>query len=245
VLRPRLDDLPVIQRGSILPDRELLAQGALLLADKPDGKSSFWLVRLLRALSKVKKIGHAGTLDPFATGLVILLIGKNATRLQAEVMAGDKRYLARLRLGVESDSHDRTGSIVASHAGPLPDRQTFEKLLPDYRGEQQQIPPMFSAISVGGKRLYKLARKGETVVREPRPVMVHSLDLVTWDPPYVELDLRCAKGYYVRSLARDLGRALGCGALLEDLRRLESGSYSVENALSREGLEELFAVKGS
>ncbi len=235
----------MIQRGSILPDRELLAQGAILLADKPDGKSSFWLVRLLRALSKVKKIGHAGTLDPFATGLVILLIGKNATRLQDEVMGGDKRYRVRLRLGAESDSHDRTGSIVASHAGPLPDREAFEAALPDFRGEQQQIPPMFSAISIGGKRLYKLARKGETIVREPRPVLVHSLELLAWDPPYAELDLRCAKGYYVRSLARDLGRLLGCGALVEELRRLESGSYSVENAFSREGLEELFGVAES
>lgn len=210
-----------------------------MLADKPEGRSSFWLVRVLRALTGVKKVGHAGTLDPFATGLVVLLVGK-ATRLQQIVMDGDKRYLARLRLGVESDSHDRTGTIVTQHADALPTSAEIEALLPAFSGAQEQVPPMFSAISVGGRRLYKLARKGETIEREPRKVQVHGLNLLSWVPPFADIELHCAKGYYVRSLARDLGRALGCGALVEELRRTESGLYHVDQALDKPGLEALF-----
>jgi len=214
---------------------ERLAAGALLPLDKPSGPSSFAMVALLRRLAGVRKVGHAGTLDPFASGLLLLLTGP-ATRRQDELMGQDKRYHVTLRLGRVSDSHDRTGRPGPDHAGPLPGREVLEAALPAFRGEGEQVPPMFSAIHVGGKRLYQLARKGQTVERAPRPVVVHSLELAGWDPPLAELELHCGKGYYVRSLVRDLGRALGCGAWVEELRRTAIGEFQVEDAWRPEEL---------
>ena len=221
---------------------DTLAAGALLPLDKPSGPSSFAMVALLRRLSGVRKVGHAGTLDPFADGLLLLLTGP-ATRRQDQLMGGDKRYRVTLRLGRESDSHDRTGTPGPAHDGPLPGREALEAALPAFGGEGEQIPPMFSAIHVGGKRLYQLARQGRTVERAPRPVVVHSLELTGWAPPLAELELHCGKGYYVRSLVRDLGRVLGCGAWVEELRRTAIGDISVESAWRPEELRRELATR--
>jgi tRNA pseudouridine55 synthase len=229
-------DIPPIRLDRRAPlTAERLTAGALLPLDKPSGPSSFAMVALLRRLSGVRKVGHAGTLDPFASGLLLLLTGP-ATRRQDELMGQDKRYHVTLRLGRGSDSHDRTGAPGPAFEGPLPGREALEAALPAFRGAGEQIPPMFSALHVGGKRLYQLARKGQTVERTPRPVVVHTLELAGWDPPLVELELHCGKGYYVRSLARDLGRVLGCGAWVEELRRTAIGEFRVEDAWRSEEL---------
>jgi tRNA pseudouridine55 synthase len=240
VAMPELAPLPLLRLGQEWPGRDTFLSGCIVLVDKPIGPPSFPMVALLRRLCGVKKVGHAGTLDPFASGLLILLTG-GACRQQDRFMAGSKRYRALLRLGQESDSHDRTGQFAPPWEGDYPAREAMEALLPSYTGEIQQVPPMHSAIQVDGKRMYHLARKGKSVDLPPRSVLVHSLELLGWDPPFVELDLHCGKGFYVRSLARDLGRALGCGALVEELRRTGIGEFRVEEALDPTALKDLFA----
>jgi tRNA pseudouridine55 synthase len=209
------------------------AAGVLVLLDKPEGRSSFWLVRQLRRITGVRTIGHGGTLDPFATGLMALLVGKPATRLQDQVTVGDKGYRAVFRLGRISDSHDRTGCITdtCGDAAPPFDDAGLHEALERFRGPLQQVPPMHSAIRIDGQRLYKLARKGEVVERAPRAVTVHSLDIIAWNWPLLELQILCSKGTYIRSLARDLGEVLGCGAVVEELRRTSSGPYHLDQAL--------------
>lgn len=216
-------------------EREELAAGALLLLDKPDGPTSFGVVARVRRLTGVKKVGHAGTLDPFATGLLLVLVGK-ATRLQDGYLGADKGYRARLRLGASSDTHDRTGRVDES-GRPLPSREEIEAALAAFRGEIEQVPPMHSAIKIDGRRLYKAARRGETVERPPRAVRVDRLEILALDGPFLDLDIGCGKGTYVRSLARDLGEVLGCGALVEELRRTASGEHRVEDAIDLAELE--------
>ncbi|MFA7332335.1 MAG: tRNA pseudouridine(55) synthase TruB [Candidatus Delongbacteria bacterium] len=228
---------PALLDRQATPTPGILAAGCILLLDKPVGPTSFAMVAMLRRLSGIRRIGHAGTLDPFASGLLILLTAA-ATRWQDTVMGADKRYWMRLRLGAESDSHDRTGKLHDGPGGPLPSLAEIEAALPEFRGELEQIPPMHSAVSIDGKRLYRLAHKGLVVERPPRHVVAHELTLLGWDPPFLELDLHCGKGFYVRSLARDLGRRLGCGALVEELRRTRIGGYEVARAWSVEELEE-------
>ncbi|MCA9783542.1 MAG: tRNA pseudouridine(55) synthase TruB [Calditrichaeota bacterium] len=215
--------------------------GALVLLDKPEGKSSFWLVRQLRRITGVRTIGHGGTLDPFATGLMVLLVGKSATRQQDRVMHGDKGYRALLRLGVTSDSHDRTGQIdVVCDAATAPfDTARLHEVLAGFRGPQLQVPPMFSAIKQGGERLYRKARRGEDVVRAPRAVTIHRLEVLSWNWPLLELDILCSKGTYIRSLASDLGRELGTGALVQELRRTSSGDFSLDQVLDLDTVERL------
>ena len=226
----------LLDRESPLPSPEALEQGCLILVDKPSGPGSFAMVTLLRRLTGIKRIGHAGTLDPFASGLMVLLVGQ-ACRWQDTVMGSDKRYVARLRLGAQSDSHDRTGKTAPPSEGALPGLEAIRAALPAYRGHIDQVPPMHSAVQINGKRLYLLARKGIEIERPARHVHVHELELLDWSPPFLDLDIHCGKGFYVRSLARDLGEALGCGALVEELRRTRIGGYSVERALDPGALE--------
>ncbi|MDP2361686.1 MAG: tRNA pseudouridine(55) synthase TruB [bacterium] len=234
----------LVDRGGAVPTPAQLAGGCLVLVDKPSGPSSFAMVSLLRRLSGIRRIGHAGTLDPFASGLLILLTGQ-ACRWQETVTGSDKRYRARLLLGRESDSHDRTGQLGGTWDGPLPSRGEIEALLPAFTGEIEQIPPMHSAVKIQGVRLYKLARRGQSVERPPRRVVVHALAVADWQAPWLDLDLHCGKGTYVRSLARDLGRALGCGALVQELRRTSIGGYEVERALDPAGLRALLGSGGT
>jgi tRNA pseudouridine55 synthase len=222
------------------------AAGVLVLLDKPEGKSSFWLVRQLRGITGVRTIGHGGTLDPFATGLMALLVGKAATRLQDQVMVGDKGYRALLRLGQTSDSHDRTGTLTVHSDSPQPpfDDQRLDQVLDGLRGPQQQVPPMHSAIQVGGQRLYTLARRGQVIERQARSVCIHRLVVLRWQWPWLELEILCSKGTYIRSLARDLGEQLGCGALVHELRRTASGPYRLEQALDLETVRRLAGPRG-
>lgn len=199
---------------------------------KPVGWTSFDVVKKIRSLTKIRKVGHAGTLDPFAEGVLILCFGA-ATKRVSELMKLEKEYLARLRLGVATDTLDLTGSVVAERRIPRLTPAAIKQQLPAFTGQISQIPPMYSALKVGGRRLYQLARAGQTVERKPRPVAVHTLELTDWRPPD-ELQLRvvCGKGTYIRVLAADLAEALGTVGHLIQLTRNRVGPYDQTRALT-------------
>ncbi len=201
----------------------------LLNLNKPSGPTSHDLVAAVRRGTRVKKVGHAGTLDPLATGVLVLCLGP-ATRLSEYVMRSRKVYRARVHFGVATDTYDAQGEVVA-RSDALPSRATVEAALAGFRGELMQVPPMYSAIKRGGRKLYELARAGEQVERPPRPVTVYRLELVDWQPPLATLEVECSPGTYIRSLAHDLGQALGCGAHLAALERRASGHFRVEDAV--------------
>jgi tRNA pseudouridine55 synthase len=204
------------------------AEGLLLL-DKPKGQTSFSLVSTLRRLCKVQKIGHAGTLDPLATGVMVMLIGRSYTRLSNQFLAQEKEYLAQLRLGISTDTFDAEGRQL-DFSDKIPTQQEIENALEKFQGTLMQTPPMFSAKKVQGKKLYNLARKGITIERAP--VQVHlKTELLVYDYPHLTLKITCSKGTYVRALAHDLGTLLGCFAHLADLRRTRSGNFSIEQCI--------------
>jgi len=199
--------------------------------NKPAGMTSHDVVALLRRELRLRKLGHAGTLDPMATGVLVLCVGP-ATRLSEYVMRSVKRYRAELLAGVSTDSYDAEGEIVARRdAGGLT-RAGVAAALGQFRGEITQLPPMYSAVRQDGRRLYELARAGQSVARRPRRVCVPELALVDWAPPRFTLELACSAGTYVRSLAQDLGEALGTGAHLVALTRTASGPFRLEDALT-------------
>jgi tRNA pseudouridine55 synthase len=201
----------------------------ILLVDKPAGMTSHDVVDVLRKSTGIRKIGHTGTLDPGATGLLIMCIGK-ATRLSEHLMGMDKTYEGTMRFGVVTSSYDMQGEVLEEHEVPeITDAQLEEAMKP-LTGDLMQVPPMVSAVKVGGQRLYKLARQGETVERPPRPVTVYEFSLLENDSPIVKFRVRCSSGTYVRSLCHDIGQHFGCGAALESLRRTRIGSHSIENA---------------
>ena len=204
--------------------------------DKPVGPTSFRLVQLVRRALGIKKTGHAGTLDPFASGLLIICAGRPATRVIEQLMGGEKVYEGALTLGVETDTLDREGRVVATHAVPELDADRVRSCLAGFVGEQLQMPPLYSALKHKGKPLYRYARQGVEIAREPRPVSIHDLQLLGMEKEVLKIRVRCGKGTYIRSLAADIGRALGCGAHLSELRRVRSGGFSVERAIDGEVL---------
>lgn len=206
----------------------------ILSIDKPLNLTSHDVVQTVRRLAGIRRVGHAGTLDPLATGVLVLAVGR-ATRLLEYVVALPKTYEARVRLGQVSNTYDGEGQIVEEHpvtAGGI----DIEAALERFRGTIEQIPPMHSALRKGGQRLYELARKGVEVEREAREVTVYELTLVQWEPPVATLRVVCSTGTYIRSLAHDLGQALGCGAYLAGLRRTAVGSFTVDEAASLDAL---------
>jgi tRNA pseudouridine55 synthase len=216
-----------------------LAFGILLL-DKPSGPTSHDVVMAVRRGTGEKQVGHAGTLDPLATGLLVICLGP-ATRLSDYLRDKDKRYRARVRLGQSTNTYDADGEITAE-TDNLPERATVEEALVKFRGPIQQRPPAFSAIKRGGKKAYELARAGEAVELEARPVEIHLLELLEWQPPEFTLDVFCSSGTYIRSLAHDLGQALGCGAHLTALRRTASGNFQVGEAVTLDELKKSFEI---
>jgi tRNA pseudouridine55 synthase len=217
-----------MRKRNFLPDPD-----GILLLDKPKEWTSHDLVAKVRNHFQLNKTGHGGTLDPNATGLVALLIGRG-TKLSAKVMGGDKTYEGEILLGVETDSQDTDGETVAEKD---PSGITREQLLAEMRtavGDQMQMPPMVSAIKKNGVPLYKLARKGQEIEREPRFIHVYSFALKSFEPPRLTFEVKCTKGTYVRTLAHDLGQRLGCGACLSELRRTQSGSFTIDQARSLE-----------
>ncbi|MBW1992321.1 MAG: tRNA pseudouridine(55) synthase TruB [Deltaproteobacteria bacterium] len=207
----------------------------LLLLDKPAGPTSFEVVRRVRRWLKVRKVGHLGTLDPFATGLLPLALGE-ATKLSPFLMEADKTYLAVVKLGEETDTQDLTGRVVAK-SDRLPEPREVIRAAARFVGEIEQTPPLYSAVHYQGQRLYKLARQGLAVAPPPRRVVIHCLEVQDIALPEVTLLVVCGKGTYIRTLAADLGRALGCGAHLKALRRLAVGPFRVEEALPLADLE--------
>ena len=209
-------------------------QGILLL-DKPRGMTSFSLVAILRRLLGVKKIGHAGTLDPFATGVMVMLIGRQYTRLSDQFLCNDKEYLAEIRLGIATDTYDCDG-VPQTTSEVIPIREELDRAVEQFQGLIDQIPPMFSAKKVKGKKLYELARKGCTIERQP--VQVHvEMTVLSYQYPYVQVLVKCSKGTYIRSLAHDLGALLQCGGHLVNLRRTRSGDFSIADCFDGEALK--------
>ena len=212
----------------------------ILLVDKPSGPTSHDVVQIVRRGTREKKVGHAGTLDPLATGLLVVCVGA-ATRLSDYMRDKNKHYRARVRLGQTTNTYDADGEIIAESAA-LPDRATAEAALPDFRGVIQQRPPAYSAIKRGGQKAYELARAGKVIEFEPRPVEIYALELLDWAPPEFTLDALCSAGTYIRSLAHDLGQRLGCGAHLTALRRLAAGNFTLDQAVTLHELEKAFAA---
>lgn len=210
------------------------AQG-ILLVNKPRGKTSFSLVASLRRRLGVKKIGHAGTLDPFATGVMVMLVGRDYTRLSDAFLCNDKEYIAQLRLGVSTDSYDCDGQITAE-SPIVPTSEEIASALNHFQGEIEQVPPMFSAKKVNGKKLYELARKGKTIERQPVKIKLET-QLLSYQYPHMEIQVSCSKGTYIRSIANDLGNMLGCGAHLSQLQRTRSGAYLIADCIDGEKLQ--------
>lgn len=209
----------------------------MLLVDKPQGCSSHDVVGRARRALGIRRVGHSGTLDPMATGLLVLAAGW-ATRLLRFTDSATKTYDAELTLGIETDTWDGEGEVVASAAVTASEARIREALA-GLVGEIRQVPPMYAAIKVGGEKLYDKARRGEEVSREARPVTIHAIDDVAVDGPRVRFTVTCSAGTYVRSIAHDVGAALGCGGHLSRLRRTRIGTLGVDDARSLEALDEV------
>ena len=198
----------------------------ILLVNKPQARTSFSLIRALRKLTGIKKIGHAGTLDPFATGVMVILIGRVYTRISSELLLQDKEYLATVSLGVTTDTYDCDGKVVAN-SKKIPTLEEIEQVILKFQGEIEQVPPMYSAKKVQGKKLYELARKGLTIERTPAKVQL-TTEILSYNYPNLSLRVACSKGTYIRSIAHEAGQLLGCGGHLSKLNRTRSGIFSLE-----------------
>lgn len=212
----------------------------ILNVDKPYGMTSMEVVRRVKRALQVKKgVGHGGTLDPMATGVIPVCIGQ-ATRVMEYLLRGSKEYTCQILMGVSTDTYDAMGEVVAERDSSHVTRQSIESALEAFRGEIEQVPPVYSALKRQGRRLYDLAREGVDVQLEPRPVVVHEINAVEWDPPIATVDIMCGKGFYVRSLANDLGNALGCGGHLKSLVRRRTGPFNLDDAVSlQEAVQEI------
>jgi len=222
------------------------ANGAVFLTDKPKGWSSFRMVGLIRKLTGIKKTGHAGTLDPMATGLLIVCTGR-ATKSISLIQADKKTYLAEIQLGASTESYDaETGTTAASDYSHVSEDMIQKALENSFSGTIQQFPPMYSAIQHKGERLYKLARKGIEIERKAREVCIYKTEILNWSPDTgkLKISVTCSKGTYIRSIAHDLGQKLGTHGYLSALRRTHSGDYSVEYALNAEQLTTNFQMYG-
>ncbi len=202
-----------------------------LIINKPVGPTSHDMVDRMRRITGIKKIGHAGTLDPFASGVLILAIGREATKRIQGLVKTDKEYIADLYLGTTTDTYDRTGSVLKTKEVTPPTEKEVRETLRDFQGEQKQIPPMYSAKKIKGKKLYELARQGKEVAREAVPITIHSLEILDYDFPGLKIKAKCSSGTYLRTLAYDIGEALGCGAYLQELQRTTVGDHKLERAI--------------
>ncbi|MGB9799488.1 MAG: tRNA pseudouridine(55) synthase TruB [Thermanaerothrix sp.] len=214
------------------------AISGVLVVDKPVGLTSHDVVQIIRKGTNIRRAGHTGTLDPRASGVLVVLIGP-AVRLSEYVSASDKRYQAVIRLGEATDTYDSEGRVVSTSPVNITEEQ-FVEALQQFVGEIEQVPPPYSAVKVQGRRAYEMAREGEEVDLQPRKIKVYSLELLEWAPPEAVIDIHCSSGTYIRSLANDLGRVLGCGAHLVGLRRTRSGRFTLRDAVPLRKLREAF-----
>ena len=209
----------------------------ILLLNKEPGFTSHDAVAKLRGILRFRRIGHAGTLDPMAQGLLVMLLGK-ATRASEYASGAEKEYIADFILGVETDTQDTTGNVLAEAPVDVTENQ-LQQALSSFEGGYDQVPPMYSAIQKDGVRLYDLARKGKEVERESRFIALPLLELLSFDPPRGKLRVRCSKGTYIRTLCHDLGQRLGCGVAMSALTRVQAGDFSLEDALTLGEVEQL------
>jgi tRNA pseudouridine55 synthase len=208
-----------------------VAPDGVLLVDKAEGMTSHDVVALLRRKLQVRKVGHCGTLDPMATGLLLITVGRG-TKVQDLLMSEDKEYVGTFVLGVTTDTQDRQGEVIQQRPVPALDETQIRAAFEKFRGDFYQLPPMVSAKKHGGVPLYKLARQGKVVEREPRLVHVYRYTIDRIGLPAIDFSVLCSKGFYVRTYAHDIGETLGCGAHLKSLRRTKSGRFDVANAIS-------------
>ena len=208
----------------------------IIVIDKPAGWTSHDVIAKCRGIFRERRIGHAGTLDPMATGVLPVFVGR-ATRAVEFAMDGDKTYLAQCRFGQSSDTQDSSGHILEEKHVNITSSDLDAALL-HFFGSQSQLPPMYSAIKINGQKLYDLARKGKEVARNPRPITIHRLELTAFDGQTASLLVQCSKGTYIRTLCHDLGRHLGCGALMSGLRRIAASGYEEAQAVTMEQLQQ-------
>ena len=209
----------------------------VIAIDKPEGFTSFDVVAKVRGMLHIRRVGHAGTLDPMATGVLPVFIGRG-TKACDILPVQDKRYTAALRLGITTDTQDITGTVLTERPAAVSEA-AFREAVNSFVGEQLQLPPMYSAVKVDGKKLYEIARQGGTIERTPRPVTFYSIEILRFDGREAVLDVRCSKGSYIRTLAHDIGEKLGCGAVLTALRRTEAAGFTPEDCITLESLAAL------
>ena len=221
---------PSVGGGSVIGKPLVTVESGVLVIDKPQGWTSHDVVAHVKRKLKAKKVGHLGTLDPLATGVLVLVIN-GATKYSSQLDTGAKEYLTVAKLGEETDTYDREGKVVASSDIAAVTDGAVMSALETFRGRIRQVPPMYSAIKSGGTPLYKLARRGVTIEREAREIEVYSLEVLRIEIPAVEFKVLCSRGTYLRSICHDLGKLLGTGAHLQELRRTVSGDFSVDEAV--------------
>lgn len=237
-----LHSLPVYSLPEPPSPGDDFAAGAAFLVDKPKGWTSFDLVRFVRNRIGIRKVGHAGTLDPMATGLVVICCGKG-TKTISEIQDAPKSYEGEITLGASTPSYDAETEVDATApCDHITKEQVLQALEEHFSGPIDQVPPMYSAIKKDGQRLYKLARKGKEVEREPRRVTIHAARIISFELPRVRLYIKCSKGTYIRSIADDLGKTLGSLGHLSALRRTAIGHFQVEDALTTDDLDLIFAA---
>jgi tRNA pseudouridine55 synthase len=219
---------------------EAISMDGILNINKPPGMTSFSVVSRVKRYTGERHAGHAGTLDPLATGVLPVCLGQS-TRVIEYLFDATKTYRAEVEFGKTTDTYDSTGIVVRTGDASGLNRETIEAGLKNFRGSIWQTPPMYSAVKHQGKPLYKLARSGVEVERKSRPAHIYSLEIINWSPPVVTLDAVCGKGTYIRSLAYDLGETLGCGANMKSLVRLRVGPFTLEDALTLPQIEEVFS----
>ncbi|MCF7668334.1 MAG: tRNA pseudouridine(55) synthase TruB [Verrucomicrobia bacterium] len=216
---------------------EFNSDGAILV-DKPTGPTSHDVVAAIRRRFRIKKVGHCGTLDPNATGLLVVVVGRG-TKLSNKIIASDKAYEGVIKFGEITNTHDATGEILSSHPVPELTIESLNETAAGFIGDQMQMPPMHSAIKQNGVPLYKLARKGKEVERKSRLIHIYRFHFTDYTPPFGGFEVTCTKGTYVRTLVHELGEIIGCGAHLHDLRRTMSGRFKIENAVEFNRLLEM------
>lgn len=209
----------------------------IIVIDKPQGKTSHDIVNIMRKKFATRRVGHTGTLDPLATGVLPICIG-NATRAADMLSASDKKYRTTMMLGKRTDTLDIDGEVTDEKHVSVTEQQVYE-VISGFVGEQDQIPPMYSAIKKDGKKLYDLARQGIEIEREPRRITIFSIDIIDINLPYITIDVHSSKGTYIRSLCDDIGTRLGCGAVMTNLRRTATGRFSIEDAYTLDELDEI------
>lgn len=208
----------------------------IILVDKPQGWTSHDVVAKLRGIYQQRRIGHSGTLDPMATGVLAVFLGRG-TRAVELCENDEKEYVADLLLGIVTNTQDITGEVLEQHSVEV-SRQQLEAVLEQFLGPQQQIPPMYSAVKIGGKKLYELARKGQSVERKPRSIVIHELELCNFDGKTARIRVVCSKGTYIRTLCHDIGAALGTGGCLSSLRRTRAGRFAIDDCVTMEQIQQ-------